>query len=101
MEDRRSPAFQIRCPCCQQPSDSIKQYKMHKLVVFILIAAHVQSATYTACSSCMRKIIGERMLVNVIPANLAWPVIALAWGVQFARTFSKGHSRSVLSAVGL
>lgn len=47
----------------------------------------------------MRKTIGERMAINIIPANLMWPVLAIFWLILLGRTFTKGHSKSVLQQI--
>jgi hypothetical protein len=99
MDDTQS--IRIECPVCHRSSDRIKQYVQYKLVVFLLFARYTQTATYTACPSCMRKMIGKSMLINLIPANLAWPVLAIVWVGQLAGTFTRGHSRQILDSIEL
>jgi hypothetical protein len=98
---RVGPADLIRCPGCGRPSDSIKRYRMPDLVVFLFIFAWARRATYTACAGCMRKIIGERMGINLITANLCWPFLAIAWIAKLVSSYSKGHSESVLEELNL
>jgi hypothetical protein len=89
----------IQCPKCGKPSENIKRYKMPDIVVFFLIFAWGRRATYTACGGCMRQIIGEKMLINLVTANLAWPLLAFFWIGKFVSSYSKGHSQSVLEEV--
>jgi hypothetical protein len=89
----------ITCPGCKQPSESIKRYTMPQIVVFLWLFAWWRRVTYTLCPSCMRKTIGERMAINIIPANLMWPVLAIFWLILLGRTFTKGHSKSVLQQI--
>ncbi len=91
----------IRCPRCQKPTDSIKRFGAPDLVVFLFVFAWWRRATYTACPSCMRKTLGEKMAINIIPANLIWPILAIFWGTQIGRTYARGHSQSVLDELGI
>ncbi len=101
MASQDAQAVLIRCPKCGKPSDSIKRYAMPDLVVFLLVFAWTRRVTYTACASCMRGIIGERMLINIPTANLIWPFLAIFWLVRLGTTSSKGHSESILKELGL
>jgi hypothetical protein len=89
----------IQCPKCGKPSDNIKRYKMADIVVFLLIFAWARRATFTACGGCMRQIIGERMLINLVTANICWPLLAFFWIGKIVSSYSKGHSQGVLEEV--
>ncbi|MGO9134751.1 MAG: hypothetical protein ACLP8A_12000 [Methylovirgula sp.] len=89
----------LQCPGCLRPSDSIKRFTMPDLFVFLWIFAWWRRATYSLCPSCMRKKIAEKMAINIIPANLIWPFLAVFWLVLLARTFPKGHSKSLLKLI--
>lgn len=95
------PTALVRCPACRQPSDSLKQYTMPKLVVFLVFAASTQRATYTCCPSCMRKVIGKNLAINIIPSNLIWPLLAIYYLGATTATFTKGHSKAVRKELGL
>ena len=84
----------LKCPQCHQDTDSIKQFTIARFVLFLLLYFSWRSIHYTACPSCTRKYILGRMALNLVPANLTWPIfVVVSWGPQFARTFSRGHTR--------
>lgn len=93
------PPGLIQCPKCGKPSDCIKRFKMLDLVVFVGIFAWARRATYTACASCMQKIIAQRMIINLFTANLIWPIIVFSWIGKMIATYSKGHSAAVLEEI--
>ena len=48
----------------------------------------------------MRKHLLKRALINLLPANVLWPLIVLPFhGVQLLRSLAPGHSRSVRKAL--
>jgi hypothetical protein len=85
----------LMCPECGKETPSLKCYTLPYLVVFLLLFAHVQKATYTLCPRCMRKVIMQRALINVIPANFVAPPLCIGFGIGFLATFLPGHSRSL------
>lgn len=92
----------VPCPHCGQPTDRLKRYGVLRRVVFFLIAAHVQRGAYTACPTCMRRLVLKDLLspLNILLANLMW---LLAWlphviGVLVATTLP-GHSKAVRQAI--
>lgn len=89
----------ITCPGCGQPSDSIKRFTMPDIIVFLWFFAWWRRVTYNLCPSCMRRKIGERMAINIVPANLLWPFLAVFWLVLLGRTFVKGHSKGLLQKI--
>jgi hypothetical protein len=95
-----NPAYDLRtvplpCPQCKCMSDSIKQYSVAHLVVFVLVFVYHQTGKYTGCSSCMRGYLLARTAINIIPANLLFPFIFLFHSIQFLRTYTRGHSRAI------
>jgi hypothetical protein len=85
----------LPCPRCGQFTDSLKQYSGMHLMVFLIAGAWYQSAKYTACPRCMRGILLQRTLINTITANLLAPFIWIFHGVQYCRSFKRGHSKTV------
>lgn len=81
------------CPACGRPTDSLKRYHMINIFICLIIAFSAQRLTYTSCPDCMRKKIAERALINIIPANVAFPIIFVMFFIQFCRTFVSGHTR--------
>src|SRR5262249_31363111 len=91
--------FVAVCPVCSGVTDSLKRFEVVHLCFFFGFL-FVRPAVHTACPRCMRRYLWRRCLVNVIPANLCWPVWILPRTlVQVALTYSRGPSRS-LSATG-
>jgi hypothetical protein len=86
------------CPRCGQPTDSLKQFRCLSWCLCYLVGAAWQVEYVRACPGCMRRHLARRTLVNIIPANVLWPILVLPWvAVQFASTYQKGHSPAVLS----
>lgn len=85
----------LRCPACGTPTTSLKRHRLYNWLVFIVVAYWAQTAEYTACPPCMRKVILTRTLVNIPTANLTWPILFVIHAVHFAGTFRTGHSRKV------
>jgi hypothetical protein len=88
--------FALRCGVCEERSNQIKRLVMFNYLLCLLIYARCQFVTYTACGPCIRKILIRRTLVTAIPANLLFPIVALAHVMLFGVSFVPGHSRSVL-----
>lgn len=93
-------ALILPCPSCHLPTDSMKRFKLFQLLIFLIIFAHVRTAVYTSCPGCMRKIILERTFINIIPANLIWPIVFIFNIVYFTITFVPGPSRSIRKEFG-
>jgi len=90
----------LRCPACGTMTPSLKRYRTIHLLIFIGIGARTQPAVVTACPPCMRKHLLKRALINLLPANVLWPLIVLPFhGVQLLRSLAPGHSRSVRKAL--
>jgi hypothetical protein len=89
----------VECPACRKPSDSVKCYRM-LLVLFLLIGVSIGGEGHVGCPACTRLKILWYSLVNLISANLLWPVIVLPWAlIALACSFRKGHSAEVLAAI--
>jgi hypothetical protein len=94
------PANLLPCPRCGQLTDSLKHYRFMHLLVFFLVAAYHQQATYVACPKCMRGTVGLRMLINLVPANVLWPILVLPWGlVLLGMSCTKGHSAALRKSI--
>ena len=76
----------------------MKQFRCLSWCLFYLAGASWQTEYVRACPGCMRRHLAWRTLVNLVPANVLWPVMVLPWAaVQFVSTYQKGHSPTVLS----
>lgn len=85
----------LPCAHCGGTTDSLKRHRLYRSIVFLGIAWWAQMADYTACASCMRRILIRRTLVNLPGANLAWPIVAAVHGWHFVASYQHGHSRRV------
>ena len=87
---------ELPCPSCGKLTDSLKQYaNFPHLIIFLLIFAVTQRATYVGCPSCIRAKIGTQMLINLLTANIISPIILPIQAIWFIPTFMKGHSKSI------
>ena len=89
------------CPACHAVTRSLKNFRLYRVFLFLIVAGGSQAADYTACPSCMRKIIAKLTILNLVPANLPWPVVLAVQGAQFVRTSWQGPSKYVSSAFRL
>jgi hypothetical protein len=90
----------LACPHCGKMTTSLKHYTMVKYLVFLYFFAFWGTQKHTACPICMRKELGLKTLVNLVPANLLWPFLVLPWNaVLFCMTFSDGHSAAIHNAL--
>ena len=84
---------EVRCPVCHEPTDSIKQYKLVRTLLFLFLFATWNTLVATACPRCMRKVILKRTAINILPANVLWVIVVLPFHlVQLLRTLTRGHS---------
>lgn len=92
-------SIQLPCPRCKQPTTSLKQFMLFEWFVFLYVYVWARRGTYTACPSCMRTIVAERFVYNLIPANLAMFFLGPFFVVQFLRTFIPGHSKEIQQGI--
>ena len=85
----------LPCPACGKATDRLKSYRMPRIFIFAFVAGLAQHATYTACPSCMRRVVIERFAINLIPANVAMFFLGPLYLVHFLRTFRSGHSHEI------
>lgn len=95
------PGDFIECPECGRHSDSIKCYRMGA-ILFLLVAWISWTESHLGCPSCIRRRIAKVCCVNVVTANLLWPIFVLPWcTILFIRSFARGHSQDVKDALNL
>jgi hypothetical protein len=69
-------------------------------MVCIVIAAWWQRNEVTACNKCMRQHILKNALINIVTANIVWPIIILPYSLyNLYQTFQPGHSESVVEDI--
>ena len=91
----------VACPCCGRLTDSLKLYRVATFL-FLLFAFVARSQQLVGCPRCVRGKIGRFALVNVVTANLLWPVIILPWSlILLACSFLRGHSPEVRRALAV
>jgi hypothetical protein len=97
--DISESTLMIRCPNCEKASDSIKCYRMVS-VIFIFIGAQIRGKNEIGCPSCIRQKIKDFMLINLLTANIAWPLAIFPVGVFYwAISYRSGHSSIVLKSI--
>ena len=86
----------VECPECGKISDSIKCYKLPKLLVFVLVYGYASTQNYIGCKKCIRKrIFLNGFTYNIITGNFLW-LFFLPWMIiQLLRSFTNGHSREI------
>jgi hypothetical protein len=89
----------VTCPECGNASDSIKCYRMGTLV-FLLLGYWARWKNEYGCPNCIRKKLFEFTAINLLTANLIWPLAILPWGIiRLIRSFTRGHSQAVLKII--
>ncbi len=85
----------VECPSCGQPSGSIKCYNT-LILLFIWFFVVWWPKKDVGCPSCIRGKIAQFCLINIVTANILWPIIILPWSlVLFCMSFSQGHSSEI------
>ena len=88
------------CPVCQQPTDSLKQYRVIRSIVAIPIHVHFTSIVYQSCPRCMRAFVWRRCLINGLTTWIVGYAILLPYTLALTiATMRKGHSWPVLHGV--
>lgn len=91
----------IPCPTCKRPTQHLKCVRLGT-VVFVVIGVATRFQQRFGCPDCIRGEIGRFALVNLLTANLAWPIAVLPWTlISLRRSYQPGHSPEVLEQVGI
>ena len=93
--DHKSIGVAVPCPECGKPTESLKRYRMPEWFIFAYLFFWWRVKTYTACPSCMRRITVQRLVFNLIPANLVMIALGPFYLVRLLMTFDSGHSREI------
>ena len=80
------------CFECGEQTDSLKNYRVMNVFVFLIIFMVARGIDYQACPSCMRKKITMCAGIQILTAHVVFPIILIFHVVQFCRTFVRGHS---------
>lgn len=87
----------IQCPECGEMSDSIKSYSLPD-ITFLFVAYKWGYEHHICCAKCMQKKILAAAGIELIKANLFWPIFCLPrLSVNLTRTFVKGHSEDIIN----
>jgi hypothetical protein len=99
--DGSGEAVLLPCPHCHRPSTRIKSLRTGVLA-FLGIFAYWRTWTETGCAECVRGTLLKWSAINLVTANVMWPIAILPWmTVQLLRTGLDGHSPDVLANLGL
>lgn len=91
---------QLPCPKCGQMTESLKAYKLPTFMLFLWFGASFKHGTVVACPPCMRKELGKLALINILPANLLFPLLVGPWySIAALRSLTKGHSSGAHQAI--
>lgn len=91
----------IPCPRCGKPSESIKSLDS-AILLFIVIGWSLQKSKVIGCPTCCQKALVGKAAVNVVTANVLWPIIILPMtAIGLKKSTVPGHDASVLSALNL
>lgn len=87
----------VECPECGKISDSIKCYRLPKLMISLLVYVSMETENYIGCKDCIRKKIFQKgFTYNIITGNVYWPFLIFPWMIiQLLRSFTNGHSREI------
>jgi hypothetical protein len=86
----------VPCPHCGKPTDSLKRYRVFRVLLFLFVGYYLETVMHMACPRCMRRSLALRTLVNLPTANLLWPVVVVFHGILLLRSYTNGHSRSII-----
>jgi hypothetical protein len=90
----------LYCPVCQQPTDSLKQYRVIRSIVAIPIDVDFTSVVHQSCPRCMRAFLWKRCLINGLTTWIVGYAVLLPYTLAFTvATMRKGHSWPVLHGV--
>lgn len=91
----------IPCPICERPTQHLKCVRLGT-VLFVVIGVATRFQKRFGCPDCIRSEIGRFALVNLLTANLTWPIAVLPWTlISLRRSYQPGHSPEVLEQVGI
>lgn len=88
--------------CCQDCGESTENLKTRVsfVIVFAYLFGYVWKKQSMACPRCTRKSAYRFALINLLPANLIWPIVVVPICLfQWASSFRSGHSRAVIDAL--
>jgi hypothetical protein len=74
----------------------LKRFRMIEVLLFLFFAVSWQSAVYTACPPCMRRLLWRSTLFNLLPANVLWFIVVLPWNLAlWLESRAAGHSEEM------
>jgi hypothetical protein len=87
--------FPLDCPQCGLPSDRIKRVSCAHLT-FLVVMYNFSSTSFVGCPACARGELGQKLMGNLLRANLFRAVLLPFYAGQWWSTRRPGHSRAVL-----
>lgn len=88
--------------CCQVCGVSTENLKagVSFVILFAYMFAWVWRKQSMACPKCTRKNVYKLALINLLSANLIWPIVVVPIClIQWVSSFRTGHSRAVIDAL--
>ena len=82
----------VTCPRCGRLTNDIKQLRIWRSFICVIVFIRWREEVVVACPDCMRKELTQSLLDNIISANLAWPAMAILYIPRYLTTRRAGPS---------
>ena len=90
----------LRCPVCNQQTDSLKQLRVIETIFAFPIGAAFSSNVIRGCPPCMRAFVWRRCLVNGLTTWIVGYIVLVPYTLALTvGTLSKGHSWPVTRGI--
>jgi hypothetical protein len=83
----------LQCAHCHELAQDIRRARL-PVVTFLGVAIIWKTDLVEACTCCMRKLIVHRTLASILTANLIWPIVAVALGLEYMKTYQQTPDRN-------
>jgi HEAT repeats len=81
----------VTCPRCCRSTDSLKSFDVPNIAcLFVYLVWNTENIT--ACPSCMRRMLFQKLLISIPLSNVIFPFTAVIYLTQLLATKSNGHS---------
>ncbi len=86
----------VPCPECHESTNSLKQIRYCEMLLFLGLAWAIRHRGFVGCPSCARRKLIVHGVINIVTANVLWPIIVLPWHLMaLSETSKPGHSQEV------
>jgi hypothetical protein len=89
----------ITCPDCGEATENMKRTNVFSMI-FLGVGARWQTVEVTCCPACTRKRLLKNGAINIVTANLMWPLMILPVTLyQYASSYKSGHDARIVSDI--